>query len=161
MSRMFRIVVATAVATLSLAGGVAAAGPPSPVTIETEISFASLPFSGTFTVSEGAAVLGCAGGTFVDIPRGSGTGQIEKQFACTSGAGAGDDFLVLFKNDCTFLSHGTFHCRPGSGYLGQGQWMVLSGTDAFDGLHGSGDFVVVRTDDTGQETLTGQIVMEP
>lgn len=161
MARVLRIVVATVVATLSLAGGVAAAGPPSAVTIETEISFASFPFSGTFTVTEGAGAVGCTGGTFVDIPRSSGLGQIEKQFACTSGAGAGHDFVVLFKNDCTFLLHGTFQCRPGSGYLGQGQWMVLSGTGDFEGLHGSGDFVVVRTDDTGEETLTGQIVMEP
>jgi hypothetical protein len=161
MPRLSRIVVSAVVATLSLAGGVAAAGPPSPVTIETEISFASFPFSGTFTVTEGAGALGCTGGTFVDMPRSGGLGQIEKQFACTSGAGAGEDFLVLFKNDCTFLSHGTFQCRPGAGYLGQGQWMILSGTGALDGVHGSGDFVVVRTDDTGEETLTGQIVREP
>jgi hypothetical protein len=151
--------VATVVATLSLAGGVAAVGPPSPVTIDGEISFASLPFSGTFAVSEGADALGCAGGTFVDSP--PEMGQIERQFACTSGAGAGDGFLVLFKNDCTFASHGTFHCRPGPGELGQGQWMILSGTGAFEGLHGSGDMFVVRIGDTGDETWTGQVVREP
>jgi hypothetical protein len=157
---MFRIVVATGVAALSLAGQVAAAGQPTRVTIETEINFASFPFSGTFSVTEGAGTLGCADGTFVDIPRSSGLGQIEKQFACTSGAAAGDELLVLFKNDCTFLSHGTFQCRPGSGYLGQGQWMVLSGTGYFGDLHGSGDLVVVRNGDTGEETLTGKIVVE-
>lgn len=158
MSRMFRIVAATALAALSLAGAAAAAGPPSPVAIDAVIDFSSVPFSGTFTVSEGAGALGCAGGTFVDSP--PDVGQLERQFACTSGAGAGDEFLVLFKNDCTFLSHGTFQCRPGPGYLGQGQWMILSGTGAFDGLHGSGDMFVVRTDDIGHETWTGRIVRE-
>jgi hypothetical protein len=47
MSRMFSIALGTTIATLALVGGVAAAGPPSPVRIETEIDFASFPFSGT------------------------------------------------------------------------------------------------------------------
>jgi hypothetical protein len=148
------------VALLSLAFvlPVAAAAPPSPVTIETKINFTSFPFSGTFAVTEGSENLGCLGGTFVDQPRGAGLGQIEKHFTCTTGAGAGDEFVVLFKNDCTFNSHATFRCRPGPGDLGGGQWMILSGTGDFAGLHGSGDLSVVFTGDvTGEETLTGQI----
>jgi hypothetical protein len=35
---------------------------------------------------------------------------------------------------------------------------VQSGTGYFEGLHGSGDFVVVREGDIGNETLTGQFV---
>jgi hypothetical protein len=140
---------------------VAAASQPSPVTIETAIDFSSFPFSGTFTVTEGAGSLGCSAGTFEDIPRGSGLGQIEKHFTCTSGAGAGDEFVVLFKNDCTFLSPAVFRCRPGPGDLGGGQWMVLSGTGDFAHLHGSGDFSVVFTGEfTGEETLSGRIHFE-
>lgn len=158
MRRSFRIVAATAVVSLSLAAHVAAAGPPSPLTIATEINFESFPFHGTFAVTEGALALGCSGGTFVDTPLSGGTGQIEKHFTCANGPGAGDDFLVHFKNDCTFLSRGTFRCRPGDGYLGEGQWTLQSGTGYFEGFHGSGDFVVVRDGDMGNETLTGQLV---
>jgi hypothetical protein len=118
MRRLIRIVAATAVVTLSLAAQVAAA-PPSPFTIETEINLESSPFHGTFAVTEGAPALGCAGGTFVDTPLSGGLGQIEKHFTCTSDPGAGSEFFVRFKNDCTFRSRGTFRCRPGDGYLGR------------------------------------------
>ena len=157
MRRLIRIV-AAAVVTSSLAAQVAAAGPPSPVTIETVINFGSFPFHGTFAVTEGAPALGCAGGTFVDTPLSGGTGQIEKRLTCADGPGAGDEFVVHFKNDCTFRSRGTFHCRPGDGYLGQGQWTLQSGTGYFEGLHGSGNLVVFREGDIGNETLTGQLV---
>ena len=135
----------------------ASAEPPSPVTIETVIDFSSFPFVGTFTVSEGAAALGCSAGTFVDIPRGEGPAQIEKHLSCTSGPGAGDEIVVLFRGDCTWNSHAVFRCKPGPGDL-DGQWTVLSGTGAFADLHGNGDFsVLFVSDTTGEETFTGWV----
>jgi hypothetical protein len=126
---------------------VTAATPPSPVTIKTQISFASMPFSGTFTVTEGAATLGCSGGTFVDFPRSMGV--IEKHFTCIAGSGAGDSFVVLF--------HPRFRGVPGPG-VANGPWSVLRGTGDFADLHGTGDFSVVVTGPaSGEETLQGAV----
>jgi hypothetical protein len=126
---------------------VTAATPPSPVTIKTQISFASIPFSGPFTVTEGAAALGCSGGTFVDFPRGRGV--IEKHFTCTAGSGAGDSFVVLF--------HPRFRGVPGPG-VANGPWSVLRGTGDFADLHGTGDFSLVITGlAQGEETLKGAV----
>ena len=126
---------------------VTAATPPSPVTIRTQINFASMPFSGTFTVTEGAAALGCPGGTFVDFPRSMGV--IEKHLTCTAGSAAGDRFVVLF--------HPRFRGVPGPG-VANGPWSVLRGTGDFADLHGTGDFSVVITGPaSGAETLQGAI----
>lgn len=134
-----------------------AASPPTPVTIETVIDFSSFPFHGTFTVPIGASVLGCSAGTFVDMPFGSGLGQIRKHVSCSSGAGAGDGFVIQFKHDCSFLSQQVFHCTPGPGVL-NGHWMILSGTGSFATLRGSGDIsIVFPGPNTGQETLVGSI----
>lgn len=146
-------VVAVSVGPVSPAG----ATPPSPVMIETVIDFSSFPFVGTFVVAVGADVLGCSAGTFVDIPRGAGIGQIEKHITCSAGIAAGDEIVVLFKNDCTWLSQTVFRCKPGPGEI-DGQWMVLSGTGHFADLHGNGEFSVRFPDDvTGEEQLTGSI----
>jgi hypothetical protein len=145
------------VGAVGLAIPAVAASPPTPATIETLIDFTSFPFHGTFTVPIGADALGCAAGTFVDIPRGGGLGQIDKHIMCTSGPGAGDGFVVQFKHDCTFLSRSVFRCVPGPGVL-NGHWMILSGSGYFATLHGSGDISIVFPGPvTGQETLVGMI----
>lgn len=132
---------------LVLVHPVTAATPPSPVTIKTQINFASTPFSGTFTVTEGAATLGCSGGTFVDFPRSMGV--IEKHFTCTAGSGAGDSFVVLF--------HPRFRGVPGPG-VANGPWSVLRGTGDFADLHGTGDFSVIVTGPaSGEETFQGAV----
>lgn len=145
MLRLFAVLLSVVALSVALVPA-AAATSPSPVTIVTAIDFSEFPFSGTFTVPEGAGMLGCSAGTFVDFPRGFGV--IEKHFTCTSGSGSGDTFIVLF------------HPRPaipGPGEL-NGPWSVLSGTGDFAKLHGSGDFSVVFTGpDSGVETLTGGI----
>jgi hypothetical protein len=157
-----RIVVLLGAAAVSVSG-VAPAGakPPTPVEIDTVIDFSSFPFLGTFTVPEGASTLGCAGGTFVDLQRSEGViggaGVLEKHITCTSGAGAGDGFVLLFHHECTFLSRAVFLCRPGPGDL-NGQWMVLDGTGFFAGLQGSGDISITFVDEvTGEEELVGGI----
>lgn len=137
------------------------ATPPSPVTIETVIDFSSFPFVGTFTVPVGASTLGCSGGTFVDFQRSEGVvggaGELEKHITCTSGAGAGDSFVVLFKHECTFFSPAVFQCRPGPGDL-NGQWMILSGTGSFAGLKGTGDISISFVGETtAEEHLVGSI----
>ena len=163
MAKKARLVIGLlgAVAISIGASPLAHATAPSPVTIETVIDFSSLPFLGTFTVPVGASTLGCSGGTFVDSQRSDGlpggAGILEKHVTCTSGAGAGDGFVLLFHHECTFFSTALFKCRPGPGDL-NGQWSVLSGTGAFAGLNGSGDISISFVGDvTGEEVLTGTI----
>lgn len=66
--RYFIVPVIVLVLLLGFLPTVGATPPAGPVTIMTAISFAAFPFSGTFTVTAGSALLGCAGGTFVDFP---------------------------------------------------------------------------------------------
>jgi hypothetical protein len=140
-------ILATFLLGLVLVLPVTAATPPSPVTIRTQISFASMPFQGTFAVTEGAAALGCSGGTFVDSPRSMGV--IEKHFTCTDGSGADDSFVVLF--------HPRFRGVPGPG-VANGPWSVLSGAGDFTKLHGTGRFSVVVTGPaSGTETFKGAV----
>jgi hypothetical protein len=130
-----------------------ASKPVGPVTINTVINFSGFPFSGTFTVSEGSGLLGCSAGTFVDIPAGGlSAGAIRKTFTCTAGANSGSTFTAIFRPTPA----------PGPGQA-NGHWEILSGTGAFAGLRGQGDFSVVfsETDPVGFETLTGTIHFEP
>ena len=129
-----------------------ASQPSGPVTIETQISFAEFPFSGTFKVTEGKGLLGCSAGTFVDHPSGiepPAKGDIAKIFTCTKGG------------------HGTFTANfqptrmPGPGDQ-NGHWNITDATDDFAGLRGGGDFSVTSTGpDSGTETLTGVVHYEP
>ena len=138
-------VLAVSVAVVS----VAEATPASPVTIVTEIDFSSLPFSGSFTVPVGSGTLGCSAGTFVDFPRSSGAGVIEKHFTCSSGPGSGDTFVVLI--------HPLISGFPGPG-VANGPWNANDGTGDFAKLHGGGDLSLVFTGPvSGEETLTGSI----
>jgi hypothetical protein len=105
-----------------------------PVIIETEADFSIRPVVGTFEVTEGADVLGCSGGTFVDefIAEDS----VLKVMTCTSGS-----------NDGTF----TADFDPNGG------WSIVEPGGDFVGLQGSGEFAQV---DDG-ETFTGDIEYAP
>lgn len=124
---------------------VGATPPAGPVTIVTAISFAAFPFSGTFTVAPGSALLGCSSGTFVDFPFAPAPSAIRKVFNCETG-GVGT-FTFLFRPSPA----------PGPGDA-NGHWEVLTGTGDFVSLRGEGDFSVVFTSaTTGVETLTGKV----
>jgi hypothetical protein len=120
------------------------------VTIVTQIDFSTFPFHGTFSVVDGASLLGCSGGTFVDHPialASHGASAKEKDLTCAAGEASGSSFIVIFQ----------VTPAPGPG-LGNGHWEVFTGTGAFANLHGGGDFSVVPTSPTtGMETLTGTI----
>ena len=131
--------------------------PAGPLTIQTALDFSSLPFHGTFTVVQGAATLGCSGGTFVDYwasvdNPGSGVAgstSVRRHVACTSG-GSGT-FVVNFEPNA----------QPGPGDF-NGRWNVLSGTGDFSNLRGKGDYSsVISGATTAQETLTGTVHFDP
>ncbi|MCZ6739211.1 MAG: hypothetical protein O7C01_05480 [Actinobacteria bacterium] len=116
------------------------------VTIETEIDFSSEPYGGTFEVTEGADILGCSGGTFVDSPQ---TNDIKKLLTCTSGSNAGT-FTIVF-------APGEYDSGPGDD---NGPWSILEGTDDFTSLEGGGAFWVIYDPNDlpkGVETMTGEI----
>ncbi len=125
--------------------------PVGPVTITTLIDFTNFPFTGTFAVTPGAGLLGCAGGTFIDLPGPLGHANIAKVLEC-DGPGTG-----------TFTINFTLGPRPGPGVV-NGHWNVLAGrgTGDFALLHGVGKISLVFTGPvTGIETLTGKIHFEP
>ena len=132
---------------LGSASTAAASAPAGPVTIVTQIDFSTFPFHGTFSVVDGASLLGCSGGTFVDHPialASHGASAKEKDLTCAAGEASGSSFTVIFQPIL----------RPGP----HGFWEVFTGTGAFANLHGGGDFSVVSTSPTtGMETLTGTI----
>lgn len=114
------------------------------VTIETEVDFSGEVFRGTFVVNDGADVLGCSGGTFVDIP----TYQfIWKELTCETGPRTGTISVAFNPTDA-----------PGPGDQ-NGPWSVELATGEFDGLRGNGEFSVVydANEPAGVETLTGDI----
>jgi len=117
-----------------------------PVTIETEINMAAIDartwpaFRGTFEVTEGADILGCSTGTFVDTRR---DGDIRRRFTCETGTKEGRFTAVVDTREI-----------PGPGDL-NGPWSILEGTGDFTGLQGEGDLSLRL--DFGVETLTGDI----
>jgi hypothetical protein len=64
-----------------------------PVTIVTQVDFSSRPVTGTFEVTEGADVLGCSSGAFVD--GGSPTDGVQRVMACDSGSNEGSFTVTL------------------------------------------------------------------
>lgn len=114
------------------------------VTITTHIDFRSQPDNGTFEVTEGADVLGCSRGSFVDTPTAS---TIHKEVTCETGGKSG-----------TFTAEFTPQDIPGPGDQ-NGPWSIVGGTEDFSGLSGDGDFWVVYDEgkSSGVETLTGVI----
>jgi hypothetical protein len=152
--RVAKLAVILAAASFLLLGQAstgAASSPNGPVTIVTNIDFSTFPFHGTFQVVDGASLLGCTGGTFVDTPVAIPPSAKHKHLTCTAGPASGSSFTVVFQPTPA----------PGPG-LANGHWEVLTGTGAFVNLNGGGDFSVVPTSpSTGMETLTGVIRFIP
>ena len=146
---MSKAIVCISILVLSLAllPSAGATSPAGPVTIVTAISFAAFPFSGTFTVTVGSALLGCSTGTFVDFPFALAPSAIRKVFTC----GTGGTFTFIFRPSPA----------PGPGDA-NGHWEAFEGTGDFAGLRGQGNFsVVFIPPDSGVETLTGKIHFDP
>ncbi len=126
-----------AVATSGLVAACATGATQSSATIITQIDFTTEPFNGTFEVTEGADVLGCSSGTFVDTPTDRG---IHKEFTCESGARLGTFTAEFFP--------------PG------GPWKIVNAIDGFSGLSGWGAFALTPPPSggtTGVETFIGEI----
>jgi D-alanyl-D-alanine carboxypeptidase len=99
--------------------------------------------SGLFDVPEGASVLGCENGSFVEAPLAA---VMERVFTCESGERSGS-FTVHFQPE--MAEQGRF----------TSSWTVEDSTGDFAGLRGNGDFVGVLTDDEvhAEATWTGEI----
>ncbi|NND84409.1 MAG: hypothetical protein HKN46_04610, partial [Acidimicrobiia bacterium] len=109
------------------------------VVIETVADYSDRPVVGTFEVTVGADLLGCASGTFEDEYL--APDDIRKIMTCDVGDRAGV-FTLTF--------------APGEDEDRAGPWSVVEGSGDFAGLFGDGDFTVVfPDDDTGEETLIG------
>jgi hypothetical protein len=118
-----------------------------PVTFENEVDFSFRPVAGTFEVTEGADVLGCSSGTFVDS--GSPNERIQRVYTCDSGSNEGS-FTASFNFDATE----TFTESD------NGTWTVVEGSDDFVDLQGNGDWSIVYEatgPDVGVGTWTGDI----
>jgi hypothetical protein len=100
-----------------------------PVTFETELDFSFRPVTGTFEVTEGADVLGCTSGTFVDS--GSPDEGVERVYTCDSGSNEGS-FTATFNFEANKFEESD-----------NGTWTVVEGSDDFVGLQGSGDWSIV------------------
>lgn len=127
-----------AVATSGLVAACATGPAQNSATIITQIDFTTEPFNGTFEVTEGADVLGCSSGTFVDTPTGRG---IHKEFTCESGARIGTFTAEFFP--------------PGGG-----PWKIVNAIDDFSGLSGWGAFALTPSnagESAGVETFIGEI----
>lgn len=117
-----------------------------PVTIANELDFEFRPVTGTFEVMEGADILGCSGGTFVDAGR--PTDGVQRTYTCDSGS-----------NEGSFTADFNFVAVPNE-VSDNGTWTVLEGSDDFVGLQGDGDWsIVYDTDDpnVGVGSWTGDI----
>jgi hypothetical protein len=115
------------------------------VTIEAEADFSTRPVVGTFTVTEGADILGCSNGTYEDTYD-VVTKEVDKVMTCSEPkTGA---FTIVFDPD-------GYDTGPGEQ---NGPWRILDGSADFAELHGEGDFsMVTNGPDTGVETYTGDV----
>jgi len=120
------------------------------ITITGKIDFSTEPFHGTFEVTEGADVLGCERGSFVDTQFPSSS-SVVRELTCESGERSGM-FTVEF----------ILQQAPGIGDI-NGSWSVKEATDEFSGLSGGGDFWLNLRGggDSGVDTLTGEIQLTP
>jgi hypothetical protein len=118
-----------------------------PVAIANADDFSTRPVVGTFEVTEGADVLGCSSGTFVD--EFVSEDNIQRVYACESGSNEGS-FTTTFTID-----------SDGSDPSGDnGTWSVVEGSGDFFGLQGGGDWFVIYPQtgpDVGEGTWTGNI----
>ena len=110
----------------------AAAGPPQAVSITSPMAYDS---TGTFVATGDAVASGliCPFGTVEDWAasyRGDMSGLVQqnmvlKQFVCSDNSGT---FMVRLQNHIDLVAQTNWF-----------SWVILSGTDAYQGLHGSGD----------------------
>lgn len=120
-----------------------------PVTIEAQTDFTAQPIVGTFEVTEGADILGCSSGTFVDEFETSI--NINRVMTCDAGSNDGT-FTVAFALEGV-------EAGPGDD---NGPWSVVEASGDFVGLQGAGDWSLVVDDaDQGVETWTGDIEYTP
>ena len=112
-----------------------------PVTFENKVDYDDRPDAGTFEVTEGADVLGCSSGTFVDS--GSPNDGIERVYTCDSGSNEGS-FTASFNFDANPDTTGD-----------NGTWTVVEGSDDFVGLQGSGDWSIVYPTTDERNSLHG------
>jgi hypothetical protein len=118
-----------------------------PVTLVNTVDFSFRPVAGTFEVTEGADVLGCTSGTFVDA--GSPDAGIQRVYACESGS-----------NEGSFTASFNFDARDANTISDNGTWSIVEGSDDFAGLQGGGDWSIVYPTsgpDVGVGTWTGDI----
>lgn len=145
------VVVAVVTLVMGVAANAGAMRPGSDVTIVTEIDFGSPPpFGGTFEVTEGAGLLGCSEGTFVDLQssyKPDDPTAIFKELTCSDAEGA---FTVVFRP--------TPAPGPGNAF---GHWTVTDASGVFSGLHGQGEFFVVVEFPLGVETFSGHARLHP
>ena len=143
-----------------LASTVGAAEPKGPVTIKTVVDFSVLPPVGQFVVTEGAALLGCSEGTFVDSwPYRSqwSSSIVRKDFFCKREPDDfGSDFVVKLNVTPTI---------PGDGDL-NGHWVFWKGRGDFAGLRGRGEVSVWFFFGNGrvvklEEEFTGVVHYDP
>lgn len=115
------------------------------IVIETTATSTDEPPGGTFEVTEGADVLGCTSGSFVDTLPDSGP-PIIKTLTCESGVTAGATVTISFNLD-----------SPGLGDE-NGRWRIDDATGAYNGLNGGGAIALYFTSDTtATETITGDV----
>lgn len=147
-----RLGILVAVLALALVGGVlpalpAGATPPEEVFIESDVTFAD-PSFGTFTATGPI----CESGTTLDpvvLGVGFQSGQrgqllVVKEFTCDDGSGT---FTMLLRVTLRFVP--TFSDTF--------TWSVISGTGAYENLHGTGEGFGVPTDTGVFDTYAGRM----
>lgn len=157
---MKRSILVLAIVTLLAAGLVSTAGatqPEGPVTFTTVLDFSVFPFRGEYEVIQGADILGCQGGTFVDHWPGLGPDNssiVRKEFYCERDpADEGPDFVVKLNPNPTI---------PGEGDL-NGHWVIWKGMRDFEGLCGQGEVSAWFDFENEKmyETFTGAVHRHP
>jgi hypothetical protein len=125
----------------------AAAAPPTSVTITVLADFSGPVPQGTFKATSPL----CSSGAFLTEPIAGGGGPVAsaftglQHFSCDDASGT---FTILF--------HPQVHPPD---YIDQGPWAALGGTGAYDGLRGSGDFMLLAfiTPSLAVATFTGDV----
>jgi hypothetical protein len=119
-----------------------------PVTIEGQVDFTARPIVGTFEVTEGADILECSGGTFVDEFETSI--KVNRVMTCDAGLNDGTLTAVLSCGSASLASEEN------------GPWSVVEASGDFVGLQGAGNWSLVVDDaDQGVEKWTGDIEYTP
>jgi hypothetical protein len=149
-------VLAAALALGVMAGPAAAAAPPKPVTIVSDVTFnPDGPNFGSFTATGAAVDAGtmCGSGTFVDTGirfagfqgrQGEVQLQVFKTFTCDDGSGTFDVKMQIQANFDTGIE--TF------------QWVITGGTGDYAALHGSGSGTTVPREGGNTNTYVGAVL---